>query len=144
MSHSSRESELAQLREALAQMNSEFFLTLSERRALTLKIQELKKPNTLTRYAHFDPEREKEIFTSLKSQLSQLSIKELLAFSLVMEDQATAMAPGSYPGWSNFVHIMQPKRELYEMINPQLLKIARTDFFNRLTLSPEFSFLKDF
>lgn len=142
MSRSSRESDLAQLREALAQLNSEFFLTIAERRNLTVKIQEFK--DSTGRYSHYDPDREKEIFSLFQEQMKSLSMKELLAFSLVMEDHAMAMAPGSYPAWSNMSHLANPKRELYEMINPLMLKFARPDFFNRLTLSQEFSFLKDF
>ena len=142
MSRSSRESELAQLREALAQLNSEFFLTIAERRNLTVKIQEFK--GSTGRYSHYDPDREKEIFALFQGQLKNLTIKELLAFSLIMEDHAVAMAPGSYPAWSNHVHIANQKSELYEMINPLLLKVSRPEIFNRLTLSQEFSFLKDF
>lgn len=142
MSLSSRESDLAQLREALAQLNSEFFLTIGERRSLTVKIQGFKEEKG--RYSHYDPDREKEVFGMLQSQLKNCSIKELLAYSLIMEDHAMAMAPGSYPTWSLYTHLSNPKKELYEMINPLMLKISRPDFFARLTLSPEFSFLKDF
>lgn len=142
MSRSSRESELAQLREGLAQLNSEFFLTLAERRNLTVRIQELKE--TIGRFSHYDPDREKEVFELLKIQLANVTLKELLAFSLVMEDHAMAMAPGSYPAWSNLVHLHNPGHELYEMINPLMLKISHFDFFSKLTLSQEFSFLKDF
>lgn len=142
MSPSSRESELAQLREALAQLNSEFFLTVADRRKVTVRIQEFKHAEG--RYAHYDPDREKEIFALFSEQLKGLSLKELLAFSLIMEDHAMAMAPGSYPAWSQSSHIANSKHELYEMINPLMLKVARPDSFNRLTLSQEFSFLKDF
>ena len=76
MSHSSRESELAQLREALAQVNSEYFLTLNERRAITLKIQERKGASG--RYSHYDPDREKEIFTLFSAELKNLTMKEVL------------------------------------------------------------------
>jgi chorismate mutase len=142
MSPSSLESELAQLREALLQLNSEFFLTIAERRGLTVKIQGLKASGG--RYGHFDPEREKEIFTQFLPQLKALSIRELLAFSLVMEDHAMAMAPGSYPTWSLGAHLADPREELYEMVNPLLLKLARSELFQRLLLNPEFSFLNDF
>jgi chorismate mutase len=142
MSRSSRESDLSQLREALAQINSEFFLTISERRNLTLKIQEFKESNG--RYSHYDPVREKEVFEMLLPQLKNCSIKELLAYSLIMEDQAMAMAPGSYPSWSQLTHLSIPNKELYEMINPLLLKIPRPDLFARLILSQDFSFLKHF
>lgn len=142
MSPSSRESDLAQLREALAQLNSEFFFAIAERRNICMKIQEFKE--SVGRYSHYDPEREREVFKLLEHQLKSCSLKELLAFSLLMEDQAMAMAPGSYPAWSSLVHLQNPKAELYEMINPLMLKASHPDFFNRLILSAEFSFLKDF
>lgn len=142
MSHSSRASELAQLREALAQLNSEYFLTVAERRKITIKIQEFKESKG--RYSHFDPERERDIFKLFQDQLKACSLKELLAFSLIMEDHAMAMAPGSYPAWSSVVHLQDRKGEIYEMINPLMLKTSRPDFFSRLNLSSEFSFLKDF
>ncbi len=142
MSPSSHASNLAQLREALAQLNSEFFLTLKERRELTIKIQQSK--NSTGRYSHYDPEREKDLFNQFHTELKSFTIKELLAFSLVMEDHAMAMAPGSYPTWSQFTHLSNPKRELYEMLNPLLLKISHPDLFKMLSLSTEFSFLNDF
>lgn len=142
MSPSSRESELTQLREALAQLNSELFLTIAERRSLTVKIQELKGESG--RFSHYDPDREKELFVLFLKELETLSIKELLAFSLVMEDHATALAPGSYPQWSARSHLSSQSAELFEMINPLMLKIARPDFFSRLSLQKEFIFLNDF
>ena len=142
MSPSSHASELAQLREALAQLNSEYFLTVAERRGVCVRIQGYKESRG--RFSHYDPDREKEIFQLLQLQLAQVSLKELLAFSLIMEDQAMALAPGSYPAWSQKVHLIDPKGDLTEMINPLMLKISHPDFFNRLVLSGEFIFLKDF
>ena len=142
MSHSSRESNLAILREALAQKNSEFFLNLSERRALCLKIQEFKEVGG--RYSHYDPAREKEVFELLKTEIKELTMKELLAFSLIMEDHATAMAPGSYPSWSSHVHLTQMKGEMTEMMNPLLLKYTHPGIFSKLSLGADFQFLKDF
>lgn len=142
MSPSSRESDLAQLREALAQLNSEYFLTVAERRSICMKIQEYKE--SVGRYSHYDPEREREVFKLLDQQLKSCSLKELLAFSLLMEDHAMAMAPGSYPAWSHSIHLQNSKTELFEMINPLMLKASHPEFFNRLNLSTDFSFLKDF
>lgn len=142
MSPSSRESNLAQLREALAQLNSEFLLTVSERRSLCLKIQEYK--DNEGRYSHYDPNREKEVFQLLRPHFRDLSLKELLAFSLIMEDQAMAMAPGSYPSWSQMIHVQEGKRDLSEMINPLLLKMSHPELFSKLKLSTDFTFLKDF
>lgn len=142
MSHSSRESNLAELREALAQANSEIFLTLGERRILCVKIQEFKESKG--RFSHYDPEREKILFVQFQKDLSELSLKELLAFSLIMEDHAMAMAPGSYPAWSQHSHLADSKKELFEMINPLMLKASHPNLFLKLQLSPEFEFLKDF
>jgi len=137
MSHLSQESKIAQLREALAQLNSELFLTIGERRSLALKIQDLKTgPN-------YDPERENALFIQLNDQIKSLSTKELLAFSLIMEDQATAMAPGSYPSWSQCIHLNHKKGDLVEMINPLLLKHAHPSLFAKLSLTAEFKFLYD-
>lgn len=141
MSHSSQESKLDQYREALAQANSEFVLLVKERRALSLKIQELKGHSGL--YAHFDPEREKMIFSQQLSQFQNLTLKELLAFSVLMEDQAMAMAPGSYPSWFSGVHVENFTHELYQHINPILLSVTHNELFKRLKFSSEFAFLKD-
>lgn len=141
-SRSSRESNLAQLREALAQKNSEFFYNLGERRSLCLKIQELKDDQG--RYSHYDPAREKEVFELLKNEINELTLKELLAFSLIMEDQAMAMAPGSYPAWSQKIHLINPRPDLFEMINPLLLKVSRPELYSKLTLASEFQFLQEF
>lgn len=142
MSHSSRESNLAQYREALAQANSELFYLLSERRSLCLKVQEFKVAQG--KYPHFDPKRELEVFAGSIEHLKKLSIKELLAFSLVMEDQAMAMAPGSYPNWSARIHLSGPQNEIYEMINPLMLKSTHPQLFSKLNLGPDFQYLKDF
>lgn len=141
MSPSSRASELEQLREALLQANSEYFFNLAERRKLCISIQEAK--GTTGRFSHYDPEREKVVFTHFRTQLINLSIRELLSFSLVMEDHALAMAPGSYPAWSQRYHLTSAPKDLHEMINPLMLKISHPDMFGRLELIPEFHFLKD-
>lgn len=142
MSPSSRESKLAQYREALLQLNAQVFLLISERRALSLKVQELKE--VAGRYSHFDPERERDLFQQMASEMKDLTVKELLAFSLIMEDQATAMAPGSYPTWSAGVHLESQSQELSGMINPLLLKTTHPKLFERLKLNADFSFLKQF
>ena len=142
MSHSSQESKIVQYREALAQANSEFILLVKERRALSLKIQELKGESGL--FAHFDPEREKQIFLDQEEQFRNLTLKELLSFSILMEDQATAMAPGSYPSWLTGIHIEDFSHEIYQMVNPILLSVTHKELFKRLKFSAEFAFLKDF
>ncbi len=142
MSHSSQESKLSQLRETLAQANSELFLTILERRKVCVKIQEYKEQKGL--YAHYDPEREKTIFQQFQSELKELTAKEMLAFSLIMEDQAQAFAPGAYPSWSQRVHLKEPMTEIHGMINPLLLKLVHPQLFAKLQFSHDFEFLKDF
>jgi chorismate mutase len=141
MSHSSHASNLAVYREALEQLNTHFFLLICERRNIAMKIQESK--DAPGRFPHFDPERERELFTKIQSDLKELSIKELLAFSLIMEDQAMAMAPGAYPAWSQGAHLAVATGELFTLINPLLLKFTHPEIFLRLNLSADFSFLKD-
>lgn len=141
MSRSSHASDLAQLREALAQANSEFILNVDERRKLCLQIQTLKERSGVS---HYDPDQEKKVFTQGSVELKKLSLKELLAFSLVMEDQAQAMAPGTYPAWSSRVHLKESNGDLFELINPLLLKILKPEAFKRLTLANDYVFLNDF
>jgi chorismate mutase len=141
MSLSSRTSNLARYRESLLQLNSEILISLQERRRICLKIQELK--SRAGAYPHYDAQRELEVFELQKDHLLKLSIKELLSFSLLMEDQAMALAPGSYPSWSLKVHMLKPTSELFEMINPLLLKVTHPEIFNRLEFVPDFDFLRD-
>jgi len=141
MSPSSQESNLAQLREALIHLNSQLCMVISERRTISLKIQELKKGHG--RFSHFDPEREILVFGLLKNDLEQLSLKELLSFSLIMEDQAMALAPGSYPQWSSGTHLESPNLDAAHQVNPLLLKVTHPDLFSRLNLLADFRFLKD-
>ena len=141
MSLSSQESNLAQLREALVHLNSQLCMIVSERRNLSLKIQDLKKGSG--RFSHFDPEREILVFELMKNDLIDLSIKELLAFSLIMEDQAMALAPGSYPQWSKGIHLESPQLDAAYQVNPILLRMTHPDLFSRLDLIQDFRFLKD-
>jgi hypothetical protein len=117
-------------------------MIVSERRAISLKIQGLKTSNG--RFPNFDPEREKLIFELMKDEFKSFTIKELLAFSLIMEDQAMTLAPGAYPTWSQGVHLTEYSRDPFTMINPVLLKIGHPELFARLNLNPEFGFLKEF
>lgn len=141
MSLLSPTSKLDRYREALLQMNSEILISIQERRRLCLKIQGLKTGSG--DYPHYDAKRELEIFELQKEPFIKLSIKELLAFSVMMEDQAMALAPGSYPSWSSKVHLQTKNGELYEMINPLLLKVSHPEIFNRLALTADFDFLRD-
>lgn len=142
MSLSSRTSNLSRYRESLLQLNSEILISILERRRICLKIQELKTGSGSGNYPHYDHQRELEVFELQKEALVKLSMKELLSFSLMMEDQAMALAPGSYPSWSSKIHLVNDGGALFEMINPLLLKVTHAEVFNRLELKPDFDFLR--
>lgn len=142
MSHSSRESKLVHHREALLQLNTQFLLMIADRRVLSLRIQELKGDSG--RFSHFDPENEIVVFNQLIEEMKALTLKELLGYSLIMEDQALAMAPGSYPTWSTGIHLSEPSRDIFTMINPLMLKVTHQELFTRLKFNADFSFLKQF
>jgi chorismate mutase len=142
MSPSSQESKLQELRDHLAEVNFRFFLTLDERKQICEKIQACKLK--VSSHPHYDPSREKIIFQQLQTQLRSLALRELLAFSLIMEEHAQTGTSGAYPQWSLGVHLATPVQTLTGMINPLLLKVVRPDDFSQLQLNTDFSFLKDF
>jgi len=142
MWHSHQESKLFNLREELLSLNSDFFSWLIRRREVTENIQIEKK--LCGRFKYYDPKREIEVFNLLESALKGASLKELLAFSLIMEDHALASDHNSYPEWSKGVHIHQPRHELFEMMNPLMLKKTHPDLFHKLSLTSDFLFLKDY
>ncbi len=143
MSPLSPEQQLDDLRSNLLILNHDFLSLLDKRRALCIKIQEMK--TLLGKNSLYDPEREFEVFKKFHQDLMHLSVKEMLSFSLIMEQQAQVFSPGSYPNWSEGVHLLSDQRlQLFEMINPLMLKAKSSELFEKLKLSKDFSFLKDF
>lgn len=139
---SSQEFKLADLRGRLSEVNFKLFLTLDERKILCQQIQDL-KPKTGP-FSHYDPQREGQIFQEQQDQLKKLSLRELLAFSLMMEEHAQGQQPNSYPAWSTGNHLKVQSGQLLTMINPLLLKFARPDDFIKLQLNSHFIFLREF
>ena len=142
MSPLSQESSLVELRKSLAQMNTELYKKIKERRSICLQIQHLKQP--AAGFSFYDPDREKKLFTEHLAVLNELSLKEILAFSLIMEDQAQTLGSGSYPSWSEFVHLDAAETNLVHMINPLLVKVRFPELFSKLNLNTEFNFLREF
>jgi chorismate mutase len=143
MSLSSRESRLQEFRAKLAQLNFNLLLALDERKIVCREIQATKTIGS-SNYPHYDPEREKVVFQEMMLELRQLSIRELLAFSLIMEEHAQGERPGAYPAWSQGVHLNSAPHQLLEMINPLLLSIILPEVFPSVELNQDFLFLKDF
>ena len=127
-------SSLQDLRDTLLKINGELLLTISRRREIGELIQNNK--SQADSYPNFDPSREVEVFRHMIEELKHLSLKELLAFSLIMEDQAKA--PSLYPAWSSGIHLEGPVTDLSEMINPILLKMTHPHKFQKLSFKAEF------
>ena len=134
MSHS--QANLFKLRSQLAQLNTQLFEIIKERSKLTHQLQRAKGEALTT---HYDAQREKQLFSEHKSAFDQLSLRELAAFSLIMESQAGA--PVLYPAWSEGIHLVGANGGLESLINPLLLKTSQPELFKRLKLKTDFSFL---
>lgn len=141
MSHLSQESKLDELRKSLADLTIELIGLMDQRRKIASSIQSLKNPQI--GYYRFDPRRESEIFAQLQDHLVGKSLKELLAFSLLIEEHAQQGEVHTYPAWSSQVHLESPIHELFGQVNPILLNIIRPDLMTQLTLREEFkAFIK--
>lgn len=112
--------ELSELRLELEGVNKELLSLIRKRRRLAGEIQKFKRKEGRQTY---DPARERELFTALKDELSELSLGELGAFSLLMEDQAGE----GYPKWSQGEHRGSAKGL---GINPLLLLLFYPDKIN--------------
>ncbi len=129
--------KLAEVRARVKELNLQLFTLLKERRTLVNEVQALK---ALGQKGCFDPAREWQLFQELLPELRTLSIREVLAFSLVME--AHAGAPLLYPAWSNAVHLLEAPSHDEHRMNPLLLKCLSPKAFDGLALTSEFSFLR--
>ena len=130
--------DLTKLREALDQLNKQWFSLVQERRELVSQIQSVKLVGSLP---HFDYDRESALFSDLLKLLAPLHLKELLAFSVLME--AHAGSPERYPAWSEGVHLAELPLKDFHRINPVLLKAVHPDLFKTLRIAPDYTFLLD-
>jgi chorismate mutase len=131
--------KLNDYRKELDLLNKEIFRLFAQRRELVGKIQKFKTASSQS-FAHFDPQREKELFTNLLEDLKLLPLSDLAAFSMLMESQAGA--PQKYPQWSEGIHLLETPICAEHRINPILLKICNAAAFDTLKLDSTFSFLR--
>lgn len=132
--------KLTELRSSLESVNNSLFKIILQRRELVTAIQGLKSsPGDI--WVAYDSVREKELFKRFKVELRALEVKELFAFSLLMESHA--WAPKNYPEWSEGVHVTTFPLEAHHRINPLILEVTHPDLFECLSLRPSFNFLRE-
>ena len=131
---------LNHLRHELLVTNHQLLKIMSARKEQVHAIQEIK---TLQGQSIFCPEREWELFNQLQSELSELSIRELLSLSLIIEEDACSYSQ-TYPAWSEGVHLVDGPTILYQQINPILLKVTHLSLFEQLKLKADFDFIYKF
>ncbi len=117
---------LSILRDKLEIINDKFFKLLSERKELVREISLSKDSGVvfLEQFPNYAPAREWELYNRSLIVLQQLSLGELLAFSLLIEEHAGG-GIGKYPAWSKMVHIesMDVTLAKISMINPMLVAL---------------------
>lgn len=126
------------LRTQLQSLNNSLFELMDTRRLIVHSIQDEKKSSNQN---VFLPEREIELFFSMKNEIQKLSFKKLLAFSLIIEDDARSYNQ-SYPAWSEKVHVALSKNILEEQINPILLKAYDLKLFQSISFTQDFDFIR--
>lgn len=119
------------LRDELLELTKDLIHKINSRKDLVSQIQSLKEN---TQLKSFDPAREKLVFKELKESTKEMTLKELMLVSLLIEVHAGA----HYPQWSESIHLAQKSGEIIEKINPVLLLQLRPDEFKLLQLKPEF------
>ena len=148
--------QIAFLRKNIEKCYQGFFDHLAQRRNFITKIAELKSDNSVKQfgYSMYDPKREWNLFKTLNNQLYQLSIKEVLSLSLIIESQALEMNNNGefsddlkvYPVWSEGIHLKEntsSQGKLFFLINPLLLREYCLELFERVPLNENFISLKE-
>lgn len=120
------------LRLELENLNENILKLFHERKTISGNIQKVKSD---TGSKTFDPAREIQLFKVLAPELSKLSLKELFAFSLLMEDHAGS----AYPAWSDGVQYQQGSASKERPgINPLLLLLFHPEKIKVDTLKNEY------
>lgn len=129
-------SDISNLRETLTGITEEVLNLLHKRKAIVTDIQS-HKLNDRSYYC-FDPKQEFKIFTSIQKDLSLMSLKELLSFSIIIEAHA-CVEVGAYPLWSEQQHLKSnTPMTIDAMINPILLAVTHKELYHSLPISEEF------
>lgn len=139
---------LKEKRKKLQSHTDIFFSWLEERQDLVSDIRNLKYQEIETKTKNekrmYDPQREYDIFfaPAFHQNIQALSLKEVLALSLIIESQAQEfLDDDSYPEWSLAKHVDKGADKISHLINPLLLKSHSIEFFQKLPLKKEFHFL---
>lgn len=135
--------KLHQLRQELLATNEKLIKSMLLRKEQVHAIQEIKVSGGKN---IFCPEREFELFTALKTQLCDLSLRELLSLSLIIEEDACSFSntKNIYPAWSEGEHLQIAPTKLFEQINPIMLKVIKPMLFKELKLKAHFDFIYKF
>ena len=126
---------LTNLREQLKDLTQQYFQLINFRKALVAKIQKTKPQDK--KYFAFDPFQEKQIFKLQKEHLQNMSPRELLAYSLIMEEHASVTI-NAYPQWSQGEHISGQNMDLLSYVNPILLAVVHKEKYDELPLNEQF------
>ena len=134
-------SSLNLLRKNTLNITNLIISNILDRKTDVLEIQKLKGFSSkelihkTTRFKNFDFVRELFVFQSL-DRLNQLSVKEVLSLSLLIESQAGNS--DDYPCWSSGVHLAQKPNSILQQINPILLASTFKTSYDALPLNEEF------
>lgn len=126
---------LTNLREQLKELTQQYFRLINFRKELVAKIQKTKPQDKI--YFAFDPFQEKQIFKLQKEHLKNMSPRELLAYSLIMEEHASVTI-NAYPQWSQGEHISGQNMDLLSYVNPILLAVVHKEKYDELPLNEQF------
>jgi chorismate mutase len=131
-------SQIQSLRFEIAKINNNILTLILERKnILNLMIKNKENETSNNFYPFYDCEREWDVFKEHHLLLRQMSLKEALAFSLVMEEQISTEDKNLYPQWSEKIHLNKTHLNLIpEMINPLLLYHVDPIAYFQLHLAP--------
>lgn len=127
--------KLSILRSELEEINNSLFSCLENRSKLVYEIQKIKGEFNK---AVYDKSRELELFKRESEKLSKLNNKQLLIYSLLIENDANQF-DGTYPAWSSMEHLEScSQKSLSELTNPMLLALFDKKSYSSLNIKPNF------
>jgi chorismate mutase len=135
------DSSLINLRNKLRLINLSLFELIQERRSIVSAIQKHKQPGEF--YPNWDCAVEMQLIKELQPHLIKLNDHELLAFSILMQSQASLGDNANYPNWLGKIHLNNSQEILLECINPTMIYVLRPEYFKHLELKESFKKVYD-
>lgn len=129
------QNNISDLRDDVLKLNKQLFQLMQSRKKVIASIQITKKSSSVS---GFDAKREWEVFQLLSDELNAQDMNELFLFSFLMETQVG----GDYPKWSQCAHLRNSTDELFEKVNPLLLKLVKNEYYKRLKLIDSYEYLE--